>query len=81
VKDGGRVIPVSLEYLIDSGNDPQNIYAAMLDEMRAESRAKFDALPWRTRFMRRQVMPRWYTTRWRLAHASRALRGIECERD
>jgi hypothetical protein len=80
VTDGGRLIPVSVEFLIDAGlaNPLDYAWQARQD---ADREARWRALPRRTRFMRTHVWPRWYKVRGRVVHAARALRGIECERD
>lgn len=72
------LIPISIEMLIDAGLGTPSIYAEY-ERMEAEGRARWAALPWRVRFWRQHVSPRLTETRWRIGHASRALRGIECE--
>ena len=80
IDQGGYVVPVSWETLIDAGLGTPNMLA--WDARRdAERKARWNALPRRARFMRGHVLPRWYEARHRLIHAWDALRGIECERD
>lgn len=81
VRIQSAIIPVSIEAMIDAGLDVPNPYRALYEADRATHEAAFRALPWRVRFWRTQVTPRWWEARSRLAHAARALRGIECERD
>ena len=78
VERGGHLWPVPWEDLIDAGvGTPEMIaWDARRD---AERKARWDALPRRTRFMRRHVLTRWYEARQRAVHAWDALRGIECE--
>jgi hypothetical protein len=71
---------MSVEFLIDAGLASPLDYAWQA-EQDAEREARWRALPRGTRFMRRRVLPRWYEARDRLAHAARALRGIDCESD
>lgn len=75
------IIPVSIEAMIDAGFVAEGPYRAMFEAERREREARWRALPWRVRFWRSRVRPRWDEARYRLAHAARALRGIDCERD
>ena len=89
MKDGGSLVSeiyVRKQYalMIQSRDLRIDMGLATAEEIaaeRAEVAARWRSLsPWQ-RFYRRQVRPRWGETRWRLHHAFRALRGIECERN
>jgi len=67
---------MSWEQLIDAGlGTPEMI--AWDEAQRAEGIARWAALPWHVRVTRR-LRPHLAELRWRLGHAARALRGIEC---
>ena len=80
IDQGGFVVPVSWEALIDAGLGTPHMLAwdAKRDRERKE---RWRALPRRTRFLRRHFWPRWYDAKHRLEHAAHALRGIDCESD
>ena len=74
------VIPMTDEMMIDMGiASPEQIERQRVRE--AEREARWRSLPWHVRLMRRHIRPRWNDWRERIAHANRALRGIECEWD
>lgn len=75
-----RLFHVSDETMIDFGIATPEIIERV-ERRRQETRARWLALPWRVRLWRGTIHPAIVETRHRLAHAWRALRGVECERD
>lgn len=73
------LMPMTDEALIDAGIASDEVIERD-QQRRLAALARWRALPWYVRLYRQLFYGRWHELQGRLRHASRALRGMECER-
>lgn len=77
-------VPVLDEDIVDYGYgtpEQQDAAGARIEARRAESKRLWMARHiWERAWFRLRYNRRWYEARHRIAHAARAVRGIDCER-